>query len=356
LRIGILAPPWDIPPRDYGGLENAIDVLARAFKDAGHEVYLWSSKDSTCPVHVGGTLAAELGDAPWHSAPEEVDHVIRGYTWLRDCGVDIIHDHTYVGPLLSGSVSQIPVVVTNSLPFAAPVQGATHPDMSEIYRHIARTLPVIALTNNHAKGATFPVASVIAHGTDFGSSYPGGGGGDEVGKYVAILGRMAEEKGIAESITAAVRSGIRVKVAARMEEPGERAYFRERVEPLLRKGIVEFIGVVGPSERTRFLRNASCMVNLIKWPEPFGLVMIEAMATGTPVVGTALGSIPELVTDGQTGYIADRHKDPSELISKAGELDRSRVWETARLSFDSAVCAQNHLSFYRKIIEKGIRA
>jgi glycosyltransferase involved in cell wall biosynthesis len=334
----------------YGGAENAIDTVCRGLSMLGNDVYLWAAEGSTCPVTTAGSRAATDNAAAWHSAPEEADHVLKGYEWLDGHAVDVVEDHTYLGPLVGPLLTRAPVVAVNSLPFTPPHREGSHPDLSRIYAEAARRAHVVAISANQATGASTPVAAVLHHGTDFvegtarlHTSAP------EVDSYAAVLGRMSPDKGIVESIRAGLGAGLSVRIAARMEEPKELSYFRDEVVPLLDGDRVTYLGCLEHAERDTFLAGAVCLVNLAQWPEPFGLVTIESMAVGTPVVATRIGAAPELIEPGVTGFLVESELDAAKAVAACSSLDRSSVYHEARTRFGVVACARRRMDFYRGI-------
>lgn len=326
-----------MPPPGYGGTEAVIDVKARALAQAGHEVLLFTTGDSTCPVtrqfaiehapgvHVGGSTI-------------ELHHVVAAHEACRAFGADVIHDHTVLGPLLADRASA-PVVTTNHGPF----EDATRTYLGLIAN---AGVPIIAISHHQASTAgDLPVAAVIHHGVDV-DRFPRGSGS---GGYALFLGRMTETKGAETAIHAARHAGVPLVIAAKMQEPDEFRYFHERVEPLL-GGDVTMVGEVGGEQKLGMLASAMCLLNPIAWPEPFGMVMIEAMACGTPVIATPCGSVPEIVVDGRTGYLAAGVEDLAAALAKIAAIDRNACRAEVESRFSSQRLAADHLTLYQTLI------
>ena len=356
MKIGVIAPPWPVPAASYGGAENAIDTVCRGLAEIGNDVFLWAGEGSTCPVTTAGSPATDNA-AAWHSAPEEADHVLKGYGWLDGHGVEVVEDHTYLGPLVGPLLTRAPVVAVNSLPFAPPHRPGAHPDLSRIYAEAARRAHVAAISADQARRATVPVSAILHHGTGFAEhdarldARP-----PASGDYAAVLGRMSPDKGIAESVRAGIEAGFRVRIAARMEEPKEFEYFTAEVEPLVDGERVSYLGCLEHAERDALLAGAVCLINLGQWPEPFGLVTIESMAVGTPVVATAVGAAPELITEGVTGHVVPSNSpvvEAAEAVAKCRSLDRRMVFDEAWSRFNPAACAGRRMDFYRAILDGG---
>jgi glycosyltransferase involved in cell wall biosynthesis len=338
MKIAIIAPPWvPVPPPAYGGTEAVLDTLARGLQDAGHEILLYATGDSTCDVPTGFTFEEALGTVATGSA-SELCHVVEAYQRSRAWGADLIHDHTLIGPVYADRF-ETPVVTTNHGPFNG--------ELGPLYRVIARTVPLIAISHHHADSAKdTPIAAVIHHGVDI-DTHPLGVGD---GGYALFLGRMSPDKGVHTAARVAREAGTPLRIAAKMREPAERAYFREEVEPLLGDGI-EYVGEVAGPDKLELLRDATCLLNPIDWDEPFGMVMIEAMACGTPVVATPRGSSPELIDEGVTGFVRSSFDGLVGAVAKAASLDRLRVREVAAERFSADRMVARHLRLYGRVID-----
>jgi glycosyltransferase involved in cell wall biosynthesis len=335
MRIGLIAGPWiPVPPATYGGTERVVDTLARGFAGAGHEVLLAVPSDSECPVprvpEMRVSEPAELG-----TTVSEFSHVIRAYRGMR--GVDVIHDHTMAGPLYPYRPPAVPVVTT--------IHGRLTPPAMDIYRAIGRNTSIIAISRNQVgRAAGVPISRVIHHGLDL-STVPTGAGR---GGYVCFVGRMSPDKGVMEAIAIARKAGFPLRIAAKMRAPDELRYFREVVEPALGPD-EEFLGEIGDSEKYELMGGAFAFLNAIQWPEPFGLVMIEALATGTPVVGTPVGAAPEVVDHGTTGYLAPVH-ELAALLPRVASLSRTDCRAAVEERFSSDRMVADHLALFAQVL------
>ncbi len=336
LRIGIIAPPWlPVPPLAYGGTENVIDILARGLVAAGVGVELVTTGDATCPVPHRWVFPHALGVGNGGVA-EEACHVIGAYSLLRD--VDIVHDHSLVGPIYALSVPSPPVVTTNHGPF--------NEVLTPVYQAISQRTPVIAISRHQASEARgISIAAVIHHGIDV-ERIPFGSG---KGGYAAFLGRMHPDKGVEEAIVAARAAGMPLRVAAKMTESAEREYFNTHVAPKL-GGDIEFVGELGRSEKYDLLKDAVCLLNPIRWVEPFGMVMIESMACGTPVVTNNRGSASEIVDHGETGFLCDDDSLLVEALHKVASLNRSACRMAVERRYSSQRMVADHIALYRHVI------
>jgi glycosyltransferase involved in cell wall biosynthesis len=337
MRIGIIAPPWvAVPPRAYGGTEAVIDRLARGFVRRGHDVLLWTTGDSRSPVPTGWVLPRSMPDH-MGDAGIELHHATCGYDAMRAWDADIVHDHTILGPSV-GARCGVPVVTTNHGPFSE--------QMIDVYRATAREgVPIVAISADQASRARdVPIAAVIHHGIDV-DEVPYGRG---EGGYLLFLGRIATDKGIFEAITAAKRAGARLLIAAKCREVGERLLLERTIAPLLDDDIV-FLGEVNSDAKQDLLAGAAALLNPIQWDEPFGLVMIEALAAGTPVLCFRRGAAPEIVTDGLTGFVCD---DLPTLTARIGELDaidRRVCRAAAEERFSTDRMLDDHMALFERV-------
>jgi glycosyltransferase involved in cell wall biosynthesis len=313
-----------------------IDGLCTGLKALGHDVSLFTTGDATCPV--GRAFLFDHSDPDRMGASAlELRHVAAAYDTFDE--LDIVHDHTLAGLFLC-QMHHVPVVTTNHGPF--------DDDLTDLYRRVGRSVPIIAISHDQASHAPpdIPIAAVIHHGLDL-DHYPFSAHG---GDGLVFLGRMSPNKGIADAITSAQRVGRPLKIAAKMNEPGELRYFHDIIEPQLSTDI-EFIGEVGLAGKVELLTNAAALINPIQWSEPFGLVMIEALACGTPVVTNRIGAAPEIVDDGVTGKLADNFDDLVAGLEQIDIFERSACRTVVEHRFTHLRMARDHESFYRHVLE-----
>ena len=335
MRIALVAAPWlPVPPPAYGGTEGVIDRLATGFRDAGHEVLLFTTGDSTCPVPKAWTRE--------RAAPEyigqsyvEVDHLLHAYDEVAD--FDIIHDHTIVGPVIAESRAKGRVVTTNHGPFTN--------ELNEIYARAARHASVVAISHDQASRARVPVTAVIHHGLRPQEWTLGEGEGD----YLLFLGRFTPDKGAREAALVAHLSGVPLIMAAKMREREEVEYFKDQVEPLL-DAHVQYVGEVGMDEKQKLLGSARALLNPISWPEPFGLVMTEALACGTPVLTLRSGAAPEIVEHGVTGFVFDRVEELAGSLDQIDQLDRAACRRAVEGHFSADRMVRDHLELFERLL------
>lgn len=336
MRIGIISTPWTaLPPPAYGGIEGVVDRLARGFLAAGHEVLVAAPGDSTCPVPlVPGAPPADPGGIGLTEV--ELAHVVHSYEAMGE--MDIIHDHTLAGPLYLRRKPDTPVVTTNHGPY--------RPLLRDIYAAMAHDVALIAISHHQASTADGArITRVIHHGIDT-DEVPFGEG---KGEYFCFLGRMSPSKGVREAILVARKAGVPLRIGAKLQDKGEREYFECAVAPLL-GGDVEYLGELNTDEKYQLLGDATAMLNPIQWAEPFGLVMIEALAAGAPVVATSAGAAPEIVDDGVTGYLRDDLDALAACLSDVGSLDRKRCRREAQERFSTDRMVAEHLRLYAELI------
>jgi glycosyltransferase involved in cell wall biosynthesis len=338
MRVGLIAPPWlPVPPTVYGGTELVIDLLARALQATGCEVTLVATGDSTCPVDRRWLHERSLGTGGGDELLE-VSHVEHAYRALA--GVDVIHDHTELGPLRTD-------LHPPGTPIVTTVHGPTTPAAIERYRAAAAGgVEVVAISHEQVRSApTVPFRTVIHHGVDV-EAFPLGSGD---GGYVLFLGRMSPDKGPHRAIEIARAAGRRILLAAKMWDADEHRYFAERVEPMLGEDAV-FLGAVAGVQKLELLAGAEALLNPIRWPEPFGLVMIEALACGTPVLSFAAGAAPEIVEHGRTGFLCADEADMVRALDEVRGLDRAACRASAQSRFSADRMALDHLRLYGELL------
>ncbi|MGD9701974.1 MAG: glycosyltransferase family 4 protein [Acidimicrobiia bacterium] len=338
LRVGLIAPPWvPVPPTVYGGTELVVDGLARGLTRAGCEVVLWTTGDSTCPVERRWVHPRALGTVA--DAAAELIHVAGAYRDLAE--MDVIHDHTLAGPLWAGRYGcQVPVVTT--------AHGEFTPELRKHYRAVAAAgIDIVAISRSQrCTVPELPITAVIHHGIDT-ATFPVGLG---TGGYVAFLGRMSPTKGVHRAIAVARAAGVPIVLAAKMWEPDEHRYFAEVVEPMLGPDAV-FIGEIGGRRKLELLGGAMALLNPIRWPEPFGLVMIEALACGTPVLSFAEGAAPEIVEHGRTGFLCADEDEMAAAIRLVPDLDRAECRARVEARFSTERMVEDHLQLYRRLLD-----
>ncbi|MHA3700842.1 glycosyltransferase family 4 protein [Jatrophihabitans sp. YIM 134969] len=341
MRIGLIAPPAvPVPPPAYGGTESVVDHLARGLVRAGHEVVLAAASNSTCPVpQLPDGPRAGVGAPVCADTVTELRHVVRSYAAFDEAQVDLVHDHTMAGPLYSRPIGRTPVVTTAHGPFNAL--------LAPLYRAMRQAF-LVAISHHQASTASgMDIAAVIHHGIDVGTVPIGRGDGG----YASFLGRMCPEKGPRQAALVARAAGVPLRMAAKLREPAEREYFEAEVRPLLGHDI-EFLGELGSADKLELIGGSCALVNPLQWDEPFGLVMVEALATGTPVVATVAGSAPEIIEDGVTGFVRNGIRAMATALLEAADLDRAACRVSAEERFSTERMVTEHIQLYEAVTSR----
>jgi glycosyltransferase involved in cell wall biosynthesis len=337
MDIAVIAPTWlPIPAPAYGGTETVVDTLARGLRAAGHDVLLVCHPDSTCPVERASVVPAE-DTVRMGRASIELEHAIGAYELVKDA--EVVHDHTLAGPPLSSRYPRLPVVATNHMPFTRT--------MTAIFGAAVPPVALVAISHSHAASTELPIAAVVHHGVDL-AEFPVG---DGTGGYVAVLSRMAPDKGVHRAIAIAKAAGVQLRIAAKMREPREQEYFDQYVRPELGDDII-YLGELGPEDKRALLAGASALLNPISWPEPFGMAMVEAMACGTPVVGCPRGAAPEIVEHGVTGFLGDSDEEMIDGLQTLDRLDRAACRSRIADLFSVERMVDGYVRVYRDAIAR----
>jgi glycosyltransferase involved in cell wall biosynthesis len=333
MHIAIIAPPWlPVPPPAYGGTEAVIDQLARGLKAAGHDVLLVCHPQSECPVRKASVIPAE--DAVrMGRASLEIEHAIGAYELVK--GSDVVHDHTLAGPIYSARFPNLPVVTTN--------HNAFNRTYNALYGAVVPRVALVAISKSHAASTHLPVDAIVYHGINV-DDFPVGTGD---GGYVALLGRMTADKGVHRAIAVARSAGVRLKIAAKMQEPREHAYFDEFVAPHLGDDVI-YLGEVDADGKRELLASAAALLNPIAWGEPFGMAMLESLACGTPVVGCPKGAAPEIVEHGLTGYLGDTDEELVAGLLSLDRIDRGVCREQARQRFSVEQMVEGYVRVFEQ--------
>jgi glycosyltransferase involved in cell wall biosynthesis len=327
-----------VPPQRYGGTERVVATLTDALVRRGHEVTLFASGDSPTsarlvPIVPQATRLAGIRDA----RPAELLTLACAYD--RADEFDVIHSHLDYPTLPFAQNSTTPTVVT------------CHGRLDLLHIHpifeTLRAAQLVSISDNQRRLLPhWHWAGTVYNGIDLEhfTFHP------RHGDYLAFLGRITPEKGIEDAVEVARLAGVPLKVAAKVD-PTDEAYYREVVRPLFAKAGVEYLGEITEREKDSFLGQALALLFPIRWPEPFGMVMAEALATGTPVVAGRFGSVPEIVEDGVTGFIGDSLEEMALAIRRLGELDRAACRQRAETRFSAAHMAEGYERIYQAVCQ-----
>jgi glycosyltransferase involved in cell wall biosynthesis len=341
MKIAQIAPLMEsVPPKLYGGTERVVSYLCEELVRQGHEVTLFASGDSvtkaelvSCSTHVAIRLNPRVRDYIPHYMIM-LDEVRR-----RASTFDVIHFHI--------DAFQLPLFRTMAEKTVTTLHGRQDlPDLALLYRAFPE-MPFVSISD--AQRDPIPDAnfvSTVYHGLPTDLHMPNY---DPRGGYVAFLGRISPEKCPDRAIMIARSLGLPLKIAAKIDKVDE-SYFREVIAPLLNQPGVEFVGEIDERGKTQFLGNARALVFPVDWPEPFGLVMIEAMACGTPVLGFRCGSVPEIIDDHVTGRIVTSMEEASWALRDVLALDRRAVRRRFEERFSVSRMADDYLNVYRSLV------
>jgi glycosyltransferase involved in cell wall biosynthesis len=344
MRIAQVAPLYEsVPPKLYGGTERVISYLTEDLVRLGHEVTLFASGDS----QTGARLVPACPRALWRDpgCRETLPHHVRLLELVfRDVSrFDVIHFHC--------DYLHLPLLRRHPCPSVTTLHGRLHvPDLLPLLSEYPEA-PLVSISDDQRRpipGANWQ--ATVYHGLprELHAFREG------PGEYLAFLGRISPEKRLDRAMDIARQAGMRLKVAAKIY-PEERNYFKESVEPLLHasRGWVEFLGEVGGRAKDELLGNARALLFPIDWPEPFGLVMIEALACGTPVIAWRNGSVPEVIDDGVTGFVVDSVGEAVRAVGRVAGLSRAVCRRRFEERYDSVRMARDYVDVYRKLVHDG---
>jgi glycosyltransferase involved in cell wall biosynthesis len=341
MRIAQVAPLWEsVPPKLYGGTERIVSYLTEELVRLGHDVTLFASGDSVttarleaiCPQALRLNTGTLNRDAPLTMLLEQA---------LGKTGAfDIIHSHLdFLG---------FPLARRNPTPTVTTFHNRLDlPELQPVFREYAE-MSMVSISNAQRK----PVSGANWHATvyhglprELYDVHP------NPGNYLAFLGRIAPEKRPDHAIELAKRVGIPLKITAKVD-PADQEYFNTMIKPLLSHPLIDYIGEITDAEKDEFLGNALALLCPYDWPEPFGLVLIESLACGTPVLAYRRGSIPEIIEDRGTGFVCEGFDEMTRAIQRIPEIDRRRCRQTFEQRFTAERMAQDYLRVYEQVLDK----
>ncbi len=342
MKIAQIAPLYEAaPPKLYGGTERVVAHLCNALVDLGHEVTLFASADANTRAQLVPVRdqAIRLDPAPLKSDLAAHLTLLSEVRRQKD-RFDVLHFHTDMlhFPMFEDMAGRTVTTLHGRLDLK---------DLAETYRRWPR-FPLVSISNNQRRHLTFANwAGTVYHGLpeDLCRFQPRSNG------YLAFLGRISPEKGPERAIAIAKRAGRKLRIAAKVDAV-DRTYFETEVRPLLDDPMVEFIGEISDAEKSGFLGGADALIFPIDWPEPFGLVMIEAMACGTPVIAYDRGSAPEVVDNGVSGFVVHDEDEAVAAIEAAVALDRREVRRRFDRRFTSVAMARGYLDLYADLLAR----
>jgi glycosyltransferase involved in cell wall biosynthesis len=341
MRIAMISTPFvSVPPRDYGGTELVVHELTEGLVARGHDVTLFATGDSRTRAELRSLYP--IPQWPPETLPD-VNHVTWAIHRAAETGFDVVHAHSAVALSLTRLAPRVRLVYT--------LHHERDERLSAFYRHFPDVDYVAISADQKSREIELPRVHVIHHGLDAGEYEAR----ERAESFVAFVGRLSRVKGPHTAIDVAARAGLEIRVAGDVHEV-DREFGACEVLPRLTLPHVHYLGVVGIDVKAPLLRDARALLAPIEWNEPFGLILIEAMLSGCPVVAFGRGSVPELVEPGLTGYVVESAEEMSEVIRPGGVLDgfdrlRCRRRAIERFSRDRMV--EDHEELYRRMLGIG---
>lgn len=338
MKIAQVAPLYEsVPPKLYGGTERVVSYLTEELVRQGHEVTLFASGDSVTQARLVAVCPRALR-LKHPDSDQIVHHVLMVEKVFKEhAHFDLIHSHIDYFPYSMIRRAGTPALTT--------LHGRLDlPELMPLYREFSE-IPVVSISE--AQREPLPWIhwqGTVYHGLpeNLYAFY------EKPGKYLAFLGRASPEKRLDRAIEIAIRTEMPLKIAAKVD-PVDKKYFVNEIKPLLNHPLIEFVGEISEAEKNEFLGNAFALLFPIDWSEPFGLVMIESMACGTPVISRACGSVPEILEPG-AGFIVDTVEEAAEAVKKAASLDRRGCREVFERRFTATRMARDYLKIYEHLL------
>ncbi|HEX5189323.1 MAG TPA: glycosyltransferase family 4 protein [Streptosporangiaceae bacterium] len=338
MHIAMVAPPYfSVPPSAYGGIEVVVADLVDALVARGHKVTLIGAGNHGTRAQRFLTTFEEGPASQLGEVQPEIVHAAKVASLLERLDVDVIHDHTQAGPLM-GRGRLTPTVVT--------AHGPVHGDAGEFYQALGDTIQLVAISDAQRASAPDLAWSATVHNAVRAETFPFRAGKDD---YAMFLGRFHPHKAPHLAIDAARGAGLPIVLAGKCSEPIERAYFSREIEPRIGRDVTIF-GIADAAAKRKLLANAACLIFPICWEEPFGMVVIEAMVCGTPVVALNRGAVPELIVHGQTGIVVDDPDAMPEAIAQARMIDPAMCRKHVETNFTVEVMAEGYEEVYRRAL------
>lgn len=342
MRIAQVAPLFEsVPPKAYGGTERVVSYLTEELVRLGHEVTLFASADSVTAARLIAPVAQSIrpvpGNQDWLAYHAIEMDALRQHA--RE--FDVVHFHT--------DVLHFPTALLLGLPHLTTLHGRLDlPQLAPLLRHFSAS-PLVSISDaQRLPQADANWAGTVHHGLPADLYQPS----MRAEEYLLFLGRTSPEKGLDRAIEIARRCDMPLVIGAKVD-PADAAYFQREITPLLKAPGVHFLGEVGQREKRELLAHAKALLFPIDWPEPFGLVMIEAFSCGTPVVAYRHGSVPEVIDDGVTGFIVDGQDEAVDAARRIGAIDRAACRAAFERRFTATHMAQAYLRIYERLLSSG---
>ena len=336
LRIGIIAPPFErVPPPKYGGTERIVSLLTEGLVERGHDVTLFATGDA-----ITNAKLKYLYKTPMRDFDPDIDERQVEFAFAHTADFDLIHDHTYLG-------AAVPYFYKHKLPIVTTLHNLPIDDwLPNLYRK-NKLYPLISISNKQKEyylGANF--ISNVYNGIDL-DTFPLN---LDKHDYMLHLGAITERKGSHIAIEVALKSRKRLILAGKVDDH-DRDWFQEKIEPHLKNDLIEYVGEVGGQTRIDLFRNARALLFPSVWDEPFGLVLIEAMACGTPVIAFRKGSIPEVVSDRETGYIVDTLDEMCQAVNAIDAIDPLICRNHVEVNFSKDTMIDGYERVYSELLK-----
>ncbi len=336
LRVAVIAPiSWRVPPRHYGPWEQFVSLLTEGLVARGHHVTLFATADSITTARLipsaprGYSEDGELDAKVW-----ECLHI--SSVFERAAEFDLIHNSFDFLPLTYSALVGTPMLTT--------IHGFSSPRIVPVYTKYDGRSHYVSISDAD-RHPDLHYAATIHHGIDMAAFEAGRGPRD----YLLFFGRIHPDKGTEEAIHVAARAGLPLMIAGIVQD---RAYFERAVEPHIDGERVRFLGAVGPDRRGTLLGEARALLHLVNFDEPFGFSVVEAMASGTPVIATRRGSMPEIVRDSENGYLVDSVAEAATAVTRCAALAPERVRASVEVRFDAGRMVDEYVAVYRRIIAR----
>ncbi|MDP2661459.1 MAG: glycosyltransferase family 4 protein [Dehalococcoidia bacterium] len=342
MRIAQIAPLWErVPPPLYGGTEAVVSLLTDELVRRGHDVVLYATGDSETTAELRTTYPLSLRSAEAQGLVKDTDV----YEWVHVANAlkdhaqfDVIHNHGGELPMALSSVVSTPMLTT--------LHGVITPDARFawdsypwFYNTISRSSKRRAPDRNYL-GVVYNAVDVESYPYD-----------EHKEEYLLFLGRISPEKGPVQAIEVAKRLGKKLIIAGKVDK-ADREYFHKVVEPLLDDDLIDFFGEANGQEKRELYRKAMALLMPLCWEEPFGLVMAEALACGTPVIAFPRGAAPEIILDGKTGYLVNDVEEMARAVHRLDRIDPKDCRRHVKDRFDVSVMADGYLALYERVLEK----
>ena len=334
MRVAVLSPiSWRTPPRHYGPWESVVSLLTEELAHMGLDVTLFATGDSLTSGKLAAVCPRPCSED--HSVDPKVAECLHiSEIFERASEFDLIHNNFDFLPLTYSGLVETPVVTT--------IHGFSSPKIMPVYKKYAARSHYVAISESD-KSPELDYIATIHHGIDV-TQFPFSGAG---GEYLLFFGRIHPDKGVREAIHVAQRAGIKLVLAGIIQDQD---YFTTDVEPHIDGTTVEYLGSVGPDQRADVLGHALALLHLISFDEPFGLSLVESMACGTPVIAFDRGSMPEIIRDGETGYIVADIEGAIRAVAAVRTIDRSVCRADVERRFTSTRMARDYVRVYQEIL------